>query len=335
MGLIHVSGPSCEVSPIGQRLLQFPPGALTAEYVTLWKDAILRITLPPTQQQPQPLRPAPIMLRIMRDFPGIEKQWLALAFEARNNSEREYRRIQRLIQSRNFAQVMRRTGATDYQAANAIKIIPALMEQVGLIQIQGGICSITEEGQNVQESRVRTVIAERTPYRQRSPRLVQANVHRPEDVPLPPTRTRHVRNPEVIGATLALLDERTREHQQLLRNIVSRLRNVTGLSATRDRYDLLASSTIRGEVILFEVKTGEDYLMQSRLALGQLCQYEFFDVRPCLSPDEHIIKSVVFGGEPGQDIRDFLNANGVLCVSFVAGTFIVPQELADYFQPNH
>ena len=331
MGFITLDRETSTVLPIGQRLLQFRPGISDPEYTTLWKDAILRIMLPSTAQHPQSLRPAPIIFRILRDFPNIEKRWLALAFEAEKNSEKEYRRIKRLIQAQNFNQVMRRIGATVFQAANAVKIIPALMEQVGLIRIEGGVCQLTAEGLNVQEDRVRTIIGSRIPHRRRLPRELLANVHGPDDILVPLGRTPRIREPEVILAALAQLEEHTREHQQLLRHLVSRLRNITNLSATRDRYDLLAHSTIRNEELLFEIKTGENYLLQSRLALGQLCQYEFFDVRPNLTRNQSIIKVVVFGGEPGQDIRDFLNTNGVHCVSFPAGTFIVPPELSDYF----
>jgi len=111
---------------------------------------------------------------------------------------------------------------------------------------------------------------------------------------------------------------------------VANLRNVAQLSATEDKYDLFARSSIRSEGLLFEVKTGASSLAQARLALGQLCQYEFLDIQPHLGSELKILRVAVFAEEPGETARAFLDAYGVLVVVRSAGAFVVPPELTDY-----
>lgn len=333
MGLLEIQDEGCSISPIGQRLLEFAPGSEDAESIALWKAAVLGITLGPTEDDPQPLRPAPIMLRIVQEFPNVEKKWLALGFEAGDNSDGEYQRIRALIQTGDFSGAMRRIGATKYQPANAVKIIPALLEQVGLIRISEGACYITADGERIRAGTTKTIVSKKgAGRRRRLPGSLEANVTRPEDVLIPPASGPREPNREAMIAALAALEARTREHQELLRKLVASLRNVTGMRQTRDRFDLFAKSSVRNEGILFEVKAGENFLLQGRLALGQLCLYEHFDVRPGLGQEPRIIKVAVFDGEPGQDVRQFLAAYDVQCLAFVAGTFVVPLDLADYLR---
>lgn len=331
MGLLGIQDGVCSISPIGQRLLEFPAGSDDAECITLWKEAILRITLGATKDHPKPLRPAPVMLRIVQEFPDVEKRWLALGFEAGDESDTEYRRIRALIQTGDFARAMRKIGASKYQPANAVKIIPALLEQVGLIRIDDGTCRITAEGESITAGRTRIVVSRQgAGRRRRRAGSLEANVTRPEDIIIPPVAGRREPDREAMIAALAALEARTREHQELLRKLVASLRNVTDMRQTRDRFDLFAKSSVRDEGLLFEVKAGDNFLLQGRLALGQLCLYEHFDVRPGLGQGPRIVKVAVFDGEPGQDVREFLAAYDVHCLAFVAGTFVVPQDLADY-----
>lgn len=331
MGLLEIQDGTAAISPIGQRLLQFDPGSVDAEYITLWREAILRITLAPTEDHPNALRPAPVMLRIVQEFPDIEKRWLALAFEAGDGSDAEYRRIRALIVADDFTRAMRQIGASEFQSANAVKIIPALLDQVGLIRIDESRCRITAEGENITAGRTRTVVSRQgAGRRRRRAGSLEANVTRPEDIIIPPVAGRREPDREAMIAALAALEARTREHQELLRKLVASLRNVTDMRQTRDRFDLFAKSSVRDEGLLFEVKAGDNFLLQGRLALGQLCLYEHFDVRPGLGQGPRIVKVAVFDGEPGQDVREFLAAYDVHCLAFVAGTFVVPQDLADY-----
>lgn len=337
MGLLDNQGGMIQISPIGQRLLQFPLNSKEPEYIQLWKEAVLRIILPPTPQHRENLQPAPLMLRIAEAYPGIEKRRLSLAFEAQSNSDDEFRRLKTLISSKDFERVRRRIGATTPQVNNSVKIIPALLEQTGLLEIRDGICRISNEGRQLRQGKQETIVSpqpQRVPphRKKRASRLPEPNVKEPNDIPISSPTRRRSPSPEVLDAALELLGERTREHQVILRQLVSVLQNVSGKRATRDKYDLYVESTLRDEVLVFEVKTGLDYLLQGRLALGQLCQYEFFDIRPLLNTNTSLLRIVVFGGEPGQDVRDFLNANGILVVVHTSGAFVVPPELKDYFK---
>lgn len=338
MGLVTIQDGALELTPVGQRLLEFQEGSTEDEYRAIWRDAVLRITLPATRTHPLPLRPAPLILRLVADSSDIEKARLAVAFEAKANTEREYQRIKRLARTRDFAAVLRRIGATAFKAANAVKIIPALLEQLGLLEIEQGVCKITPQGTAILRNETGVIISRpprrpgRRPTRRRRTRPLGPTINNPEDVEIPSATGRRVPDPETMERALDLLETRTRQHQQLLRKLVSKLRNCTDTSATRDRYDLFAKSSIRDEALLFEAKTGGKTIQQARLALGQLCQYEFFDIRPHIGSQTRLLRVVVFDQEPGQDVRNFLEAFEVLVVVFAAGAAIIPEQIQDYFQ---
>jgi hypothetical protein len=133
---------------------------------------------------------------------------------------------------------------------------------------------------------------------------------------------------------MALLEERTSQHQQLVRKIVKLLKiskQVSEIRTSDDAFDVLAFSGTMPEILLIEAKTlRNDALIQSRIALGQLLFYEFFDIRP-IAEGRSIRKVVVFDSEPGQQAREFFTAYDVACLVSGQDILRIPAGFEEYF----
>lgn len=156
-------------------------------------------------------------------------------------------------------------------------------------------------------------------------------VNGPDDIKYPEREPGVPRTSEDQIHSALLLDERTTEHQKVVRKLFNALRNVTDIRRSKDAFDVLATSQKEDLLLLFEVKTiRKDSSAQAMKAVGQLLFYEFFDVIP-KADGKRIVKVAVFDNEPGDKIRSFLNHNGVYCIAFLKGKISVPNELRDYF----
>src|SRR5919197_36850 len=72
--------------------------------------------------------PIRILLRLVADNEIVERQGAELALEARDDTHAEYRRISALV-GLPEAERITQLGTTEYQFANARKILPAFAEQ--------------------------------------------------------------------------------------------------------------------------------------------------------------------------------------------------------------
>jgi hypothetical protein len=95
-------------------------------------------------------------------------------------------------------------------------------------------------------------------------------------------------------------------HRRIVTLLISEIQRHDIIPKDSD-VDLLAST--RGTVFIFEAKTIHvgNYLRQTRSAIGQLLDYEYFHVRR--RPDfrgKHMMRGVVYGNRPPRDIIDFL-----------------------------
>jgi hypothetical protein len=124
---------SPELSSTGSRVLAIGE-ELTAEARQLWIHALLSMHLADSAAD-LPLHPARAALLIASARPEIEKRWLALALDMQDDSEQELNRVLELIDQGDFADACNSLGVSDYEVANAVKIIPSLLEQVGLLSI--------------------------------------------------------------------------------------------------------------------------------------------------------------------------------------------------------
>lgn len=322
------------ISDFGTRLLELPDPP-NPEASALWINAILRLELE-TDRRGGVTHPAMNMLRIIQAIPGIEKRWLAFSLDMDGDSRREFRRILRLIQSGRFERACRQVGATQYEAANAVKIIPALLEQVGLISIDQTRCTLTDVSERILNQE-RPLTAEAAPTTPAVPPIPGRRLPRPgrvvttaEDIPLTVRTARSTRSEEEQLHTALALKERTTLHQLAVHEIVTRLRNCGETRTSEDAFDILALPPGNAPCLLIEVKTvKDDGLLQARIALGQLLFYEFFDV-PTIAPGRVVVRIVVFAGEPGQAARAFLAAYNVNCVTLLDGAITLPPALQLY-----
>lgn len=315
------------ITDLGQQVLALP-NPPHPESTSLWVDAVINLSLsgPPGEGVIHPTRN---IVRMVARATRLQKRWLAVAFAMTDDSDAELDRVMAL-QEGTFEEALQAAAASQYMAANAVKILPSLLEQLGLMSILGGSCTLTPAGLALAGV---PPPPSRPPVAPRQARRGRAVIHA-EDVPEHPVVAGRIRSTEDQLHTAALLEERTSQHQQLVRRVVQLLRNsrhVGDIRVSDDAFDIIAESQMRPELLLFEAKTiRDDALVQARIALGQLLFYEHFDVRP-MAERRAIRKLVAFDNEPGEQVREFLGAYDVACLLVSPDVLRVPTEFEDYF----
>lgn len=326
--LEHTRISEWQVTISGQQVLNLPVPP-DPEATVLWTNAVVNLSLPDPSGGPI-IHPARSMLRIVASRPRVEKRWLAFSLDMRDDSDGELDRVLAL-QRLSFGVALESVGAGKYMAANAVKILPSLLEQLGLLSIQGGICTLTPSGLSLiptmQISSPGRTVSMRQARRGRA-------VTDTADIPEHPLALGRIRGTEDQLHSAALLEERTSQHQQLVRRIVNLLRNsgrVAEVRVSDDAFDVLAFIQERPEILLIEAKTiRNDSLIQARVALGQLLFYEYFDVRP-IAEGHSIRKVIAFDSEPEEQVREFLAAYEVACLVASQDAIQVPNGFEDYF----
>lgn len=322
----HTEAGDWRITDAAETLLSLPDPP-DHRSTAIWVRALLDLELSDSAGGPAS-HPAVNMLRILAQLPRIEKRGLAFALSMVDDSEQELNRAAGLGQM-DFGEALTATGASAYKAANAVKILPSLLEQLGLVSIQNGICTLTEPGlQAIGGSVVGVRVPETAPRLPRRGFAVPGPEYISRRALVPgQMRTRE----EQLHATL-LLEERTSQHQELLRRIVSKLHQVSDLRCSDDAFDVVAESLIRPEMLLIEAKTlRDDALAQARIALGQVMFYEFFDVEP-VAKGKAIRKAVAFDSDPGEQVVAFLTRHGVTTIISGPDNLVVPRELKEYFK---
>lgn len=327
LGFLARTSTGWRVTQLGQDVLSLPDPPDSAA-ASLWTEAVLQLEL----TEGGVIHPSRNMLRMVQRHPGIEKKWLALALEMKDDSDSELARVQG-FQGMGFTSAVSSVGATSYKAANAVKILPLLLEQLGLLSIDRAVCNLTTLGVASLEGLAggTTAIAvpasaATTPRRRRTGYEV-ADAGDVRDLAASPGRPRTT---EEQLHSAALLEERTSQHQELVRRVVSRMKNVSEVRCSDDAFDVFGESSLRSEGLLIEAKTLRgDALVQARIALGQLLYYEHFDIRPATS--EPIIKIVAFDSEPGDQARQFLAAYSAESLVVTELATIAPDSLLEYF----
>ncbi|MBA7536126.1 hypothetical protein ES705_28388 [subsurface metagenome] len=160
----------------------------------------------------------------------------------------------------------------------------------------------------------------------------------PDDIPEHGASLGQTRTTEEQLHTAALLNERTNQHQELIRRIVSLLRDsgqAGEIRVSEDAFDIAATIPARGEVLLIEAKTiRNDALAQSRIALGQILFYEHFDIHN-MAEGRTIRRIVAFDDEPGHQVRGFLDAYDTSCLVISTKQIIAPDGYEDCFSTSN
>jgi hypothetical protein len=125
-------GPGWSLTPIGQRLLASTPNS-QGEHA-IWQWALMDLTV---SDAGGTSHAGQILLRLVSEYGphlGPRRKGMELALEARDDTESEFRQIAAFLQL-DFDERLSALGITEYKADNAVKIIPAIAEQAGLIEV--------------------------------------------------------------------------------------------------------------------------------------------------------------------------------------------------------
>lgn len=302
------------VSESGRQLLQMNTSDRKADLLLLWGRALRGMPLPDaTGNVSHPYR---ILLRLVDARPGVAK-YLALALEARDDSDEEFHRLLELIDQQDWHAILQAIGATEYSAKNAVKILPAIAEQIGDIVKERDACYPGSLGVEIAQVTLGEVLGALPPDGRRLPSRRHRSVTARRIAPLISDGAEGSRVPErdlaAIAEGIEQRRERTNRHQRLVQDF-GRLCEDAGFGLFEDPFDCLAVGT-RGESILAEMKSLSggvaDERSQVQRALAQLNYYEFFDLPTEAVSGHHIVRLAVFESEISTEHQLFLTRHEV------------------------
>lgn len=270
----------------------------------LWKNATLQLGLEGTDGEIS--HPYRILLKIVNRYPGIDTPKLMLALEAENDSEEEFERICSLAKL-SIAEIVRETGTSEAMAANAVKILPGIADQLDDIEriaskaYPVGRIVITEDEISTEEE-YDVPTKERATFR-------EVGV---DDIAKDPTIK--VISSVSIDLSDAIKTRQTRlaEHQEIVR-LLAILNDKCGFKLFEGKFDCLG---IKGDAaLLFEIKTIlesiTDQEKQTVKGVGQLKYYKFSIVQKQMGVS-NIKEILVFSRKPNTGIIDFCTAENIV-----------------------
>ena len=301
-GFVEAQNTGWEVTGRGTELLHEANAQVRS---ALWREAMLAMPVP--DQAGNVSHPYRILLRLVADNPGIETRKLMLALEARDDSAAEYQRISALLND-DYDAILAATGIGEANARNAVKILPAIAEQVGDIMRARkhtnptAAIIVAEDGAAAPAPIQATKPAGTT----KLPKAVTADTIAAVPKYQPTTETT-----KDMTATIELQKRRTKQHQALVQRFAQHL-VPHGFSLFEQPFDCLARKD--DKAFLVEAKTLDgspsDERRQAEKALGQIRGYAHFDLPPDLSADK-VNLLILFSSKPTDEMTGFLNGSGL------------------------
>ncbi len=270
----------------------------------LWKNAFLYLGL--FGRDGEVSHPYRILLKIVNTFPGIETSKLMLALEAENDSDEEFERITNLSQQ-TIEQIIIETGTTASMAANALKILPGIAEQLGDIErvhnftYPIGQLLITEDEIATEE---------------RPARRVRADFRETNSDGIARDPILNIVNTVSIDLTEAIRIRQIRlaEHQEIVR-LLALINERCGFRLFEGKFDCLATKA--DSTILYEVKTILDSLSdtekQTVKGVGQLKYYKYSIVNQQMGL-ANIKEVLVFSRKPNIGIIEFCSSESIIVI---------------------
>lgn len=296
------------LSPAANQLLRTTSVDIRKE---LWKNSLLQLGLEGTDGEVS--HPYRILLKIVNIFPGIDTRKLMLALEAENDTEEEFERIYNLAQ-RTIEQIIADTGTTTAMAANAVKILPGIAEQLGDIERRSnraypvGRLVITEDEITTEEQPERRTRAE---YRQTN----AGEIARDPNLNIISSVTVD------YAEAIRIRQRRLAEHQEIVRLLASINENC-GFQLYEGKFDCLAIKN--DTALLYEVKTilasASDEEKQTVKGVGQLKYYKYSIVNRQMGYT-NIKEVIVFSSRPETGIIDFCSAENISVIWRVGDAF--------------
>jgi hypothetical protein len=246
--------------------------------------------------------------KLVNNFPEIETPKLLLALEAENDSDEEFERISNLAQ-KDIEQIISEIGTTDSMAANAVKILPGIAEQLGDIERINnqtyliGQIVITED-EITTEEQAEIMRKAKTPFWKTSV----------EEIAKAP----NLKNISTISIDLAeavkIRQKRLAKHQEIVR-VLAKLNEDCGFQLFEGKFDCLA--IIDKTALLYEVKTiledASDTEKQTVKGVGQLKFYKFSIVHRQMGYS-NIKEILVFSQRPAMEIIEFCLSEDILVI---------------------
>ena len=288
LGAIELTANKYRVTNIGTLILT-AGDRMDVKVIDIWRDCLRNIIV---EDESGISHPYYILLKLVNDFPGIERKRLALALEASNDSDEEYLRIYNLANREAWDGAI---NASKYQQANAVKILPALaIQTLDISETNGMLYPLNPVPPTTQyDTRIRFAV------------LRSVNAQKIAAIPtLQDDETEA--EPTIVNftSTISLIRDRTIRHQQLVKKIAQILER-SGYELSENPMDCLATKQSL-DTILIEAKTiGDnktDEGKQVRLSLGQLTYYENFYV----DSQDPIIKIAFFDAKISNAHIDYL-----------------------------
>lgn len=291
--------------------IQISPNAIQLLYETsdsrrllLWKNAFLYLGLVGTDGEVS--HPYRILLKIVNTFPGIETSKLMLSLEAENDSDEEFERITNLSQL-TIEQIINETGTTASMAADALKILPGIAEQLGDIErvhnnsYPVGQLVITEDEIATEERPNRRARAD---FRETN----SAEIARDPNLSIISTVSID------LAEAIRIRQKRLAEHQEIVR-LLAIINERCGFNLFEGKFDCLA---IKGESsILYEVKTilksTTDTEKQTVKGVGQLKYYKYSIVNRQMGLT-NIKEVLVFSRKPNIGIIEFCSTENIVVI---------------------
>ena len=270
----------------------------------LWKNSLLQLGLEGTDGEVS--HPYRILLKIVNTFPGIETSKLMLALEAENDSDEEFERIINLSQ-RTIEQIILETGTTDAMAANALKILPGIAEQLGDIErvhnnsYPIGQLVITED----------EIATEECPDRRARADFRETNS---DGIAIDPNLNIITSVSIDLAEAIRIRQIRLAEHQEIVR-LLAIINERCGFRLFEGKFDCLAT---KGEsTILYEVKTilesTTDTEKQTVKGVGQLKYYKYSIVNRQMGLT-NINEVLVFSRKPNIEIIEFCSSENIIVI---------------------
>lgn len=295
---------TAQLTPVGNELLTAQSSNRRTE---LWKNAFMQLSLEGIDGEIS--HPYRILLRLVNLFPGIETPKLMLALVAKNDSEEEFERIRELA-SRPITEIIRITNTSDSMAANAVKILPGVAEQLNDIRREHNRAYsiaqiiITEDEITTQEPQEPLGrIIPTTPFRRTSA----------DDIARYPNLNAVTSISVDYSEAIRIRQRRIVEHQEIVRLIAS-VNQRLGFDIFEGHFDCLAVKD--NCALLYEVKTitsnSADEERQTIKGVGQLKFYKYSILNN--HGYTQINEFLIFSRKPSTGIIEFCRNESITVV---------------------
>ena len=283
--------------------------------ILLWKKLFWDLELEGSDGEIS--HPYRILIWLVNKYPGMETSNLMLALESENDSEEEYSRISALV-GNSFEDVISSIGTTTSMARNAVKILPAIAEQLGDIVRNNNNAFPVKETSITEEDISSTIVNPKIFTQRTSTPYWEANVDNIAKKP----QFNQISDVNIdLASAIKIRQQRLEEHQNVVR-ILASMHAKLNYKLFEGKFDCLC---IKSDVcLLYEVKTLSNTLSdlesQTIKAVGQLKYYNFSIVKKKMG-HESVKEFLVFTKEPNKDIIEFCENIGIQVIWLQDGSF--------------